>query len=162
MTPTHPMRAAFLSEIGVAGYARFYRDSHFILAILAGFVFVAITSYLNLLPATPKEIATVRLVVVIGLWYPIVEELLFRGVIQGWLGTTRPGQHRIAHVTLANWITSLLFVGLHTIYQPAVWSVLIIVPSLLFGHLRDRHHSVYPSIALHAFYNLCFVLIPRF
>jgi membrane protease YdiL (CAAX protease family) len=37
--------------------------------------------------------------------------------------------------------------------------MLVFLPSLCFGFVRDRFGSVYPSIALHAFYNHGYFLL---
>jgi membrane protease YdiL (CAAX protease family) len=90
------------------------------------------------------------------LFYPIIEELSFRGVIQGSL--LRWTQHRelVPGLTLANTITSFLFVAVHFVYHSPMWAVAVWVPSLIFGYFRDRFESVVPAVLLHAFYNLIF------
>ena len=86
---------------------------------------------------------------------PAMEELAFRGVAQGGLlrlGATR----RVAFVTLANLATSVLFVAWHGGAQPGAWAVATLVPSLVFGHLRERLGSVWPAMIVHMIYNAGF------
>lgn len=92
---------------------------------------------------------------------PLVEELVFRGVLQGQLlrlGAAR----RIGPLTLANLATTAVFVALHLGAQPPAWALAVAVPSLLFGHLRERLGSVWPAVAVHAFYNAGFGLTAWF
>jgi membrane protease YdiL (CAAX protease family) len=88
---------------------------------------------------------------------PIVEELAFRGVLQGqllrWNSARKAGP-----LTWANLLTTVLFVAMHGLSQPPAWALAVAVPSLVFGHLRERFGSVLPAIMLHAFYNAGFAL----
>jgi membrane protease YdiL (CAAX protease family) len=93
---------------------------------------------------------------VLILVYPLVEELAFRGVIQGFLGTHRHTKESWAGITYANLLTTVLFVLIHFIYHPPTWALAVFVPSLIFGYFKDRFGSVIPSIFLHSFYNAVF------
>jgi membrane protease YdiL (CAAX protease family) len=92
------------------------------------------------------------------LWQPLIEELLFRGVIQGQLRTTRPGRWQKAGITGANLISSLFFVLAHTVNHSPLWAIAVFVPSLVFGFMRDRHDSIYPGLVLHCAYNGLYLL----
>ncbi len=87
------------------------------------------------------------------LFYPIVEELSFRGVIQGALALKLPDRLYGGFLSVANLVTSLLFVAIHFVHHPPLWAMAVFVPSLIFGYFRDRFGGVVPSIVLHAFYN---------
>lgn len=92
---------------------------------------------------------------------PLLEELVFRGLLQGqalaWL--QRNGRPmRLGPLTLANLVVTLAFVALHLRAQPLAWALAVAVPSLVFGHLRERFASVWPAVGLHAFYNAGFGL----
>lgn len=86
---------------------------------------------------------------------PVVEELVFRGVLQGQL-LRLTDRRAIGPVTLANLATTLGFSALHLLAQPAAWALAVAMPSLVFGHLRERFDSVAPAIAMHALYNAGF------
>ena len=86
------------------------------------------------------------------LFYPFVEEWLFRGVLQPWLCDRVPKQW--AGITLANVLVSLLFASLHLVSHPPLAAMAVLVPSLVFGWLRDRHGSFLPAVAMHAWYNV--------
>ncbi|HKB52664.1 MAG TPA: JDVT-CTERM system glutamic-type intramembrane protease [Ramlibacter sp.] len=95
------------------------------------------------------------------LFYPVAEELLFRGVLQGELLrlTTRDGTTlRLGPVSAANALATLAFVAFHTIAQPLAWALAVALPSLVFGHLRERFASVWPAVLVHVFYNAGFGL----
>ncbi len=107
------------------------------------------------LPATVWAWASLLLV------QPLLEELVFRGLLQGqalaWL--QREGRAmRLGPLTLANGLVTLAFVALHLRAQPLAWALAVAVPSLVFGHLRERFASVWPAVGLHAFYNAGFGL----
>ena len=93
--------------------------------------------------------------------YPVVEELVFRGVLQGELLrlTTREGRTlRLGPVSVANALATLAFVAFHTVAQPLAWALAVAVPSLVFGHLRERFASVWPAVLVHVVYNAGFGL----
>lgn len=93
---------------------------------------------------------------------PCVEEWVFRGLLQGQALrlTTRHGQPaRLGPITSANALVTLVFVALHLMAQPVVWAVAVAVPSLVLGHLRERFHSVWPAVFVHATYNAGFGLV---
>jgi membrane protease YdiL (CAAX protease family) len=88
--------------------------------------------------------------------YPNIEELAFRGAIQGiFLANIQParGWHGI---TIPNLLTSFLFVVMHFVHHPPLWALAVFVPSLIFGYFKDRFESIIPSIFLHSFYNTVF------
>jgi len=88
---------------------------------------------------------------------PVLEELVFRGVLQGRLLRLTDGR-RLGPVTLANLLATAGFVAMHLPAQPPVWALAVAAPSLVFGHLRERSGSIVPAIAMHAFYNAGFGL----
>lgn len=88
---------------------------------------------------------------------PVLEEIVFRGLIQGWL--SRHITARWGVVSAANLVTSLLFMALHLPRHPSVWAVAVFGPSLVFGYFRERHGSLASPIALHMFYNAGFFLV---
>lgn len=92
---------------------------------------------------------------------PLLEELVFRGILQGQALrlTTRCGQpRRLGPVTLANGLVTAGFVALHLPAQPLAWALAVAVPSLVFGHLRERFASVWPAVGVHVVYNAGFGL----
>ncbi|MDQ6974639.1 MAG: JDVT-CTERM system glutamic-type intramembrane protease [Mariprofundaceae bacterium] len=94
---------------------------------------------------------------VLALLYPILEELLFRGLIQTWLLEKTWGHIACWHVSLANMLTSLLFMTLHFFQHPPLWAMAVFIPSLIFGYLREHYgqtaYPLLPSISVHCFYN---------
>ena len=71
---------------------------------------------------------------------PLVEELVFRGLLYGWIAG-RWG-------TIAAWlVSSILFAAAHV--EPA-HAILVLPLGLLFGWLRRRTNSLWPSLVAHA------------
>jgi membrane protease YdiL (CAAX protease family) len=93
------------------------------------------------------------------LWLPAIEELLFRGLIQGQLTRIAWGRRSIGPITMGNAITSLLFVMSHWYSHSLGWTASILLPALVFGYMRDRFQSTYPSIALHVVYNAGYFIL---
>ena len=86
------------------------------------------------------------------LLYPVVEEIVFRGLLQE-LVRDYISRRTLGPVTIANLLTSLLFTGLHFIYHAPLWAALVFFPSLVFGFFKDRTHHLVAPVILHVFYN---------
>ncbi len=106
-----------------------------------------------------QQLAQWRQLLFMILLYPLLEEWLFRGLIQGWLLETMWGRSAWAGITLANGVTTLLFAAAHLLGHTLFWSLLVIGPSLIFGWARERYRSVLPPIWLHIFYNAGYFLL---
>lgn len=87
----------------------------------------------------------------LALVYPVLEEVVFRGALQPYLGRQLPVL--TGPIGSANLVTSVLFSAMHYYSHPALWAAAVFFPSLAFGLLRDRHNSLQTPIALHVFYN---------
>jgi membrane protease YdiL (CAAX protease family) len=85
---------------------------------------------------------------------PVLEEIVFRGLLLEVLA--KRFRQRFAQLTLANLLTSLVFVALHLIHSASGWALLVFFPSLVFGYLKERHASLISPILTHIFYNLGF------
>ncbi|MDF0644650.1 MAG: JDVT-CTERM system glutamic-type intramembrane protease [Nitrospira sp.] len=142
-----------LNLLGLDRCPPFHRDAGFLLAAAGGpVVWAALALTTSLQPLHWSRLWSLPFLTV-ALWLPLVEELLFRGLIQGRLTQCSWGRRAIYDVTLANWATSVLFVAGHWFTHPPLWALSVLIPSLMFGFLRDRFQSTYPSIVLHCFYN---------
>lgn len=134
----------------------FIGDSRYLMAVITGIVTVLGLSALGLTDS-PHIIATrASSLLSLSLFQPVLEELLFRGIIQGRINLSASGQKSLAGISVANFCTSLLFVAVHFLHHPPVWALTVFIPSLVFGFCRDRYGSLLPSITLHCFYNWLF------
>lgn len=100
-----------------------------------------------------------ELVVLVIVLYPLLEEIVFRGALQGMLLNHPWPRHSLAGVSIACLITSLAFAAMHLVRQPPLWAVLVFFPSLVFGWSRDRHGTLLPPILLHMSYNAGFIAL---
>jgi len=92
--------------------------------------------------------------------YPLLEETVFRGLIQGEMMHRTVCRQQFAGITLANILTSILFSLAHLLTHPPAMTALVLLPSLAFGYFRDRHEGwLLPAILLHIYYNLGYFLI---
>ena len=141
-----------LHEVGLKHKPQCYRNYRFLLAMLAGACFLLL--FHGFMPAFSSSFKfnwTVFLSLVI--WQPLIEEVLFRGIIQGQIAKREWGKHSWLNISSANLVTSVLFVVMHMINSSPFFALTVFVPSLVFGYLRDYCNSVYPCIILHSAYN---------
>lgn len=142
--------------LGLTNRPRF--DGAFITAVLAGPIFWLVL-YLTAVPVpvrTPAATQAIWFMTVI--WYPVIEELLFRGLVQGELRRFAWGQRIRLGISGANAAATALFVIWHLVYSPEVATLTVVAPSLVFGYLRDRDDGIYTAIFVHAFYNATFLV----
>ena len=90
------------------------------------------------------------------LLYPVVEEIVFRGLVQE-LVHEYISQRVLGPLSIANILTSCLFTGLHFLYHAPLWAALVFFPSLVFGFFKDRSGRLTAPILLHSFYNAGFL-----
>ena len=141
-----------LHQVGLKHNPRCYRNSRFILAMLAGVLFLLL--FHGFMPAFSSSFKfnwTVFLSLVI--WQPLIEEVLFRGIIQGQFAKREWGKHSWLNISSANLATSVLFVVMHMVNSSPLFALTVFFPSLVFGYFRDYCNSVYPCIILHGAYN---------
>lgn len=88
-------------------------------------------------------------------FYPVIEELAFRGMIQEYIASKTKQYSTFYFFTLANILTSVLFVLIHFVHNTPVWALFVFIPSLIFGYFKEQYKSILHSIFLHMFYNAC-------
>ena len=156
---THTVFRNLLQEAGLLPCPPFHRDRHFYAAVFAGLVVLA-TIYL-FMPVYKGEIGIreCSMFAALVIWQPFWEELLFRGIIQGQLSKQPWGRRAFLRISNANIISSIAFAVTHIAYDPGLRSIMIFVPSLVFGYFRDRHNSIYSAYVLHGFYNLGYLFV---
>lgn len=153
-------RSSHIAAILGLQYNRpFHRDTVFLFLLALGPV-----TWLSMLGFFPYPLPARPAIGLLGvlsviLWQPLFEELLFRGIVQGHLLPSVVRHKSWCGVSISNLMASLLFTLAHLASHSVLWSLLVFVPSLCFGFVRDRFGSVYPSIALHAFYNTGYFLL---
>jgi uncharacterized protein len=142
-------------------FRHLFRDKQFRAAVIAA-PLVWLTLFFFLRPPAPSlwfaeslKAFTVFLLPVIV--YPVLEEIAFRGLLQETFFAQSWGKKKGLNISVANLLTSVLFVAAHFFYHAPLWALSVFVPSLVFGFFRDKYHSVIPSILLHIFYNLGYI-----
>jgi membrane protease YdiL (CAAX protease family) len=90
----------------------------------------------------------------------VLEEVIFRGGIQG--GLLRKVFFRISLLGLsrANWLTSAIFALAHIWWHPLRLVPGYLVVSLVLGYFRERYNGILVPVLLHAYYNLILLFIP--
>ncbi len=151
--PTPSRSEQVRTRLGLELNRPFHRDSVFLLLLFLGpMAWLAMIGIFEARPLPWYAIWSPAFLSV-ALWQPLFEELLFRGIVQGQLLQTTWGRKTWIGLSMSNLLVSLLFMSAHLASHSISWSLLVLVPSLCFGFVRDRFESVYPSIILHAFYN---------
>jgi hypothetical protein len=151
-------RSGWTQDLGLRAGWGWLADPRFALALAAGVLFWLALAWLG----APPPVVGLAVLASLVLLQPLVEELLFRGLLQGWLAAKPWGRRQFGGFTLANLLTALLFTALHFVAHAPLWAAGVLLPALLFGYFRDRHNSVLPAIALHVFYNAGYFLLPLF
>ena len=151
--------AQVMASLGLQYNRPFHRDSAFLLLLALGpMAWLSIIWFFPFQPLS-RHVIWSPAFFSIALWQPVFEELLFRGIVQGHLLQSMARQKTWFGLSTSNLLTSFLFSLAHLAGHSISWSLLVFVPSLCFGFVRDRFGSVYPSIALHAFYNTGYFLL---
>lgn len=145
--------------LGLRQVPGFYRSPLFLSCLALGAAFWGLLPFLVAVQPLPWQRILSSAFLLAVVWQPIVEELLFRGCLQGFLSIHEWGPRTLAGISLANLLTSLVFTGAHLATHSLLWASLTLFPSLLFGVLRDRSGSVFPPIALHIMYNAGYFML---
>lgn len=140
-----------ISDVGL------WRDRHFHLALAGAPLLLVCVAFYAPSMLEGKALGMVGIAMLL-LWQPLIEEILFRGFIQGALEQTRFGDRQVAGITVANVFTSLLFATAHLVHQSPIWAMLVFFPSLVFGYFRTRHEGIAAPILLHVAYNGFYLL----
>jgi membrane protease YdiL (CAAX protease family) len=139
---------------------RLTRDGQFWAALLAAPVFwVVLWLFKSPRPEWGWPLLLPAQFLLLVVVYPLLEELVFRGALQGWLRARGWGATELGVVTVANVISSAVFTLTHLLVNPVYLSAAVFLPSLVFGYFRDRYDQLRASIALHIFYNAGYIWV---
>jgi len=158
-TGISPVPSALFQVLGLHEVRGFYHSPAFLSCLGIGAAFYLVLPLFVVLHPLPWHRTLSAAFFFAVVWQPIVEELLFRGCLQGVLSMCEGGQRTFVGVSIANILTSVLFSSAHFATHPLIWACLTFAPSLLFGILRDRSGSVSPPIAMHIIYNAGYFLL---
>jgi membrane protease YdiL (CAAX protease family) len=92
--------------------------------------------------------------IAIFLLFPIAEEVVFRGFMQGGLLRNVRFKHVMFGFSRANWATSGAFALAHLWQHPLVLFPGYFAVSLVLGFFRERYGRLLVPILLHSYYNL--------
>jgi membrane protease YdiL (CAAX protease family) len=139
---------------------RVLKDWQFGLALLLGpaFWFLLAASQGRTPAGAGQPLDDAPALILLVLVYPVLEEILFRGAVQGFLGR-RWVARRGSSLTRANLVTSILFAATHIAWKGDLVAGAVFFPSLVFGYFRERHATLTSPILLHIFYNAGLFLI---
>ncbi len=91
--------------------------------------------------------------------YPVLEEIVFRGALQGGLWKTFLAGKALGPLSAPNILTAVVFGAVHLYSQAPLAALSIVIPGLIFGYFRDRYQHLLPCILLHIFYNAGFLIL---
>ena len=144
--------------LGLQPLRPFHLDRLFWLAVAAGAGFCLLLALCPEHRPLPFDRIRTWHFASLALVQPIIEELVFRGLVQGMLLEPTWGRRRVLGLSNANLLTSVAFALAHLVHHAPIWSLAVLAPSLVFGFFRDRHGCAWPAILLHVLYNTCFFL----
>ena len=144
-------------ELALVCKKPFWPENKIYLALLAAPAGLILSYWLLPLTFVSIEASFLSLFLFI-LWQPFIEELFFRGVLQGKLSHFHWFNQRYLGISRANVLVSLVFVMAHLFVHTVFWAWAVFLPSLVFGYFRDQYQCLIPSLILHSFYNLVFYL----
>ena len=137
--------------------ATWLADPHTLLALAAGpAVWLGLLALGLPRASSPAPLATLLHG---ALLVPALEEIVFRGAVQGALLGVPALARRHAGLSGANVLTSLAFAAAHLWSQPPLWAAAVLAPSLVFGHLRERHGTLLAPTLVHGIYNAGFIAL---
>jgi len=90
--------------------------------------------------------------------FPLLEEFVFRGMIQGALLKKSIGRRYFGPVTMANVVTTSLFAIAHLPRGGLLLAAGVIVPSICLGYFFERHQRLVSPIIMHMAFNLIVVI----
>lgn len=150
------MRSSWWLELGLVCKINFWSKIDFYIALLMGPITLGFIWWLYPVAFNPMTVTAFSLFLMI-VWQPLIEELFFRGVLQGQLIQKKWFAHQYWGLSRANVLVSLLFVLAHIFAHSMLWALAVFLPSLVFGWFRDRYQCIYPALVLHSFYNAVLV-----
>ncbi|MFZ4289788.1 JDVT-CTERM system glutamic-type intramembrane protease MrtJ [Variovorax sp. HJSM1_2] len=109
------------------------------------------------LPGLPGHRMSLTAIALSLLVAPLMEELAFRAAIQDYLSHQRWAQKQWCGLSVPNVLTSVLFAACHIPTHSLALALLTFFPSLVFGKAKEASGRLRWSIALHAWFNLCFI-----
>ena len=136
--------------------SRFYLDGQWYAGLLFVLVFWALYDWFYAPLGVKSPLEPLDVFVLSVLLYPILEEIVFRGFLQGSLVRWSVLKGGFLRLSIANIITSCVFSLVHLINHEPIWALLVFFPSLIFGYFKDRYQAILPCIILHQFYNVVF------
>jgi uncharacterized protein len=92
--------------------------------------------------------------IAIYLLFPIAEEVVFRGFLQGGLLRNNWFKQVMFGLSRANWATSCVFALAHLWQHPLILLPGYFAVSLVLGFFRERYGGLLVPILLHSYYNL--------
>ncbi len=114
--------------------------------IKKGFVFGVLSSAIYF----PFIIGKISFSMLNQIPYVFSEEIFFRGFLLQQLN------EKFSNVHLNNLVVSILFTIPHVIINPSLFSVLVFIPSIIFGYLFIYTKSIYAPVIFHYFSNIFF------
>jgi len=150
---TNEWLTAVARDLGLDRAPRPFDDPAFLALAVAGLAgCIALWALLGIDPTGSRLAGSMAWLGALAL-QPIVEETLFRGLLQGALLRTAFGRRRAVGVSVANAITSAAFVGVHLVHHTPGWALATGPASLALGWLRERRRSTWSAILLHGVFN---------
>ena len=121
------------------------------------FLWLVIAFSLELSPSLSWVETHFPLFIVLCFISPVLEEYVFRGLIYDYVedrNQTEWSVNQWVKISIANLVTTGLFIAMHVGFRGFLAGALVILPSLYLGLIRRESSTLGPCILVHGLWNL--------
>lgn len=107
------------------------------------------------------EISDIKIFFIMLFGVALPEEIFFRGLVQGRFNRYFGKKMKFfgVEIGLGLFLANVLFTLVHIAYSTEIIRFLVFFPGLIFGFLREKYESIFPSVVLHTWSNIFMILI---
>lgn len=134
----------------------YWRDPLYLVWLLLGCGIAALASHNSYFSLDLNF--SFRNLLFIGMIYPILEEITFRGFLTDIFLKLKFARDSFSGISGANLLTTFCFAFFHWAIQQNSLALLVLFPSLLYGWTRERYDNLYAPIILHICFNLMLIV----
>lgn len=141
-----------------------------IVGLIAGFIITSTTLYLPINPPPGTEdFSFIQVVILIWIFASICEEVLTRGLIQGYLSPLKQFGFSLFgfRISIPVLVAALFFGAMHIALLTvgldsfSVWAIVVsaFIMGIIAGHYREKTQSLIPAIIIHMLFNITGTII---
>ena len=120
-------------------------------------LWLALAVFFRIYPTLDWIFSDFGLFVAVCFLSPILEEYVFRGLVYDYVERRSQWHwpsHSVLNISVANLVSSMLFVIMHGLFRGFGTALLVIVPSLYLGILKRQTSGLGACMIVHGIWNL--------